>query len=920
MNKIFLVSIFLILFSGLINAQILNQGEAKKELEKRGLDEEDFRLRMLEKGFDIENIDPNQILEIEQAMEQVVREMDREMKVEEEKLVELKTDSLELDEKIEEIKEEGVEEEIKDRSDLSAERIKAAVEGGIPLEEAIANELANSDKKVLPPSNIYGQHIFRNKNIAIYTPSEDIRPPDTYVLGPGDKITVVIWGRSQENATFTIEKDGSIRPTDMPRINLKGLTYSKAKSLLQSRYAQNFNFDPENFEVTIDYSRTITVNILGEAIESGSFNLPATNTAFNALVAAGGPSDIGTVRNIKLIHPGGTSSRVDVYAMMLDPTVVNDFFLQNNDYIFIPTADVLVEVEGAVRRPFKYELIEGEGLKKLIQYAGGFNENAYQSNIQIKRFENDKEVIVDVDFRTLEKSGSDFKLLKGDKIIVQEIPQEYDNFVEVVGAVEFPGRFQIEDGMKLKDVIQKAVLLKGARRDLAFLQRKNLDKSIKWIKVNIGDDFVNIDLQAEDKIVIYEQSRFVDEQNFIVEGAVRQPGKQPFDESQQLKISDALIMAGGVVPDATDFAYIFRKDPETRSLLEYVRVDLGDLTKNPNSNDNIEIRPFDSLVVYNYNSFVDKSFVEIKGAVRAEKRIPFDPTLTLKDALTLSGGLKLEASNSRIEVSRLNLNTDDNSEQRTKVILVEIDDEYKTVSGEPFMLQPFDLILVRKSPQFRMLRNITLKGEVRYEGTYSITDDNERISDVIKRAGGLTEEAFSEGATLFRIDDNVGFVVMALDEVMINKKSKHNYILKEGDVIEIPKIKDFVSIRGATKAKEIYPDRILKTGQINVPYYKGKTAKWYVDNFAAGIGENGRRNLITVEHPSGRLEKTNDYVLFKKYPEVKKGSIITIGEVDIVKLEEENDKKDVDWGKVFADAITQATSILALILLIESTN
>ena len=918
MNKVLLVSIFLMLFWSHSSAQILNQGEARKELEKRGLDEEDFRLRMLEKGFDIENIDPNQIAELEQAMEEVVREMDRDMKLAERKEEQLEQDSLKVEEKIEEIKEEGVEEELKDRSDLSAERIKEAVESGIPLEEAIANELSTTDKKELPPSKIYGQHIFRNKNIAIYTPSEDIRPPDTYVLGPGDKISIVIWGKSQENASFTIAKDGSIKPSDMPRINLKGLSYQKAKSLLQSRYAQYFNFDPENFEVTIDYSRTITVNILGEAIESGSYNLPATNTAFNALVAAGGPSDIGTVRNIKLIHPGGSSSRVDVYAMMLDPTVVNDFFLQNNDYIFIPTADVLVEVEGAVRRPFKYELIEGEGLKKLIEYAGGFNENAYQSNIQIKRFEMDKEVIVDVDYRALVKSGSDFKILKGDKVIVQEIPMEYDNYVEVVGAVEFPGRFQVENGMKLKDVIKKAVLLKGARRDLAFVQRKNPDNSVKYIKVNIGDNFVNLDLQAEDVVVIYDQSRFVDEQTFVIDGAVRQPGKLPFDESQQIKISDALVLAGGVVPEATDFAYIFRKDPETRSLLEYVRIDLKSVKENPNASDNLEIRPFDSLVVYNYRSFVDNSFVQVKGAVRNERQIPFDPTLSLADALTLSGGLKLEASNSRVEVSRINFG--DSGSERTKVILLEIDETYRTTTGEPFMLQPFDLVVVRKSPTFRMLRNITIKGEVKYEGVYSITDDNEKVSDIIKRAGGLTEEAFASGATLFRIKDNVGYVVMALDEVMLNKRSKHNYIMKEGDVIEIPKKKDFVSIRGASKAKEIYPDKILKTGQINVPHYKGKTAKWYVDNFAAGVGENGRRNLITVEHPSGRLEKTTDYGLFKRYPKVTKGSIITIGEVDVKKLEEDKDRKDVDWGKVFADAITQATSILALILLIENTN
>ena len=918
MNKYFLLTILLSLFCLALNAQILNEGEAKRELEARGLDDEVFRQKMLEKGFDLDNIDPNQLPQMERAVEEVVREMERELQRANEKEVEVQKDSIKTEEKVTVIKEEAAEETIKDKSDLSAQRIREATENGIPLEEAIANELSRSEKEELPPSNIYGQHIFRNKDISIFTPSEDIRPPETYVLGPGDKITVLIWGKSQENATFTIDKAGAIYPDRMPKINLKGLSYQQAKNLLRSRYQENFNFRDENFEVTIDYSRTITVNILGEAMESGSFNVPATNTAFNALAAAGGPSDIGSVRNIKLIHPGGSNQRVDIYEMMLDPTVVSDFFLQNNDYIFIPVAEKLVEVEGAVRRPFIYELTEGEGLKKLIFYAGGFKENAIQSNVQIRRFENDEEVIVDVDYRSLEKNGQDFKLQKGDKVLVQEISKDVEKFVEVVGAVELPGQFQFVKGMKLKDLVQKAKLNEGARRDLAFIQRTNLDGSIKWIKVNVGNDFVNIDLQPKDRLVIYEQSRFVDEMNFVIGGSVRQAGEQAFDASQKITVADAIVMAGGTLPEATDFAYIFRRDPSTRNLQEYVRVDLKDALNNPASSSNVVIRPYDSLVVYDFKSYIDNSFVSTNGAVREERRVIYDPSLTLRDALVLSGGLKMEAALSRVEVSRVSF--DETNDGKTVVSILEINNEYKLADGSDFFLKPFDIVTVRRAPEFELQRNITLKGEVKYQGKYSITKDNEKISDIIERAGGLSEEAFAPGATLYRIKDGVGYVVMALDEVIRNKASKHNYILKDGDIIEIPKKKDFVSIRGASKAKEIYPDKILKTGQINVPYHKGKTAKWYVDHFAAGVGEDGRRRLITVEHPNGRIEKTNDYGLFKKYPKVEKGSIITVGAVEDKELLRDEERKDVDWGKVFADAITQATSILALILLIESAN
>ena len=155
---------------------------------------------------------------------------------------------------------------------------------------------------------------------------------------------------------------------------------------------------------------------------------------------------------------------------------------------------------------------------------------------------------------------------------------------------------------------------------------------------------------------------------------------------------------------------------------------------------------------------------------------------------------------------------------------------------------------------------------------------------------------------------------------MKSKNSKNNLILKEGDIINIPKQKDYVAIRGLTKAKDIYPDKILQTGQINVPYHGAKNAKWYVDEFAAGVGEGGRNRLITVEHPNGRIEKTEDYLFFKKYPSVQKGSIITVGRLENKREEEKKEREDVNWGKVFGDAIAQATGIITLIFLIERSN
>ena len=920
MNRFFSLLLMLFLSIHVLNAQVgvPNEAELINELNKRGISEADFRERMSEKGFDVDNFDPLEFPEFERAAEQAVRELEAELQKEELAEIEAAVDTLKNEEeKVEETAAEQV-------ADASAERIKQLVDEGVPLEEAIARELNEQSQQELPPAVIYGQHIFRNKDIAAFTPSEDIRPPANYVLGAGDKITIVIWGASHENATFEINKSGYIQPTDMGRINLKGITYQKAKELLRSRYGEYYRFRPEEFEVTIDYARTITVNILGEAMNAGSFNIPALNTAFNALAVAGGPSNIGSVRNINLIHSNGQNQKVDLYKFLLDPTVVKDFFMQNNDYLFIPVAEKVVKIDGAINRPFFYELLDSEGLNKLIEYAGGLKENAYLSNVQVKRFTNDEEVIVDVNLRELQSSGRDFSLQKGDEVFIKSIPNTYENFVSVEGAVDLPGRYEILRGMRVADLLKQSELSKDAKTDIAYLQRLNPDNTIKYIRLNLDEIIENPNsdnneiIEDEDRLVIFSQTKFTDEQRFAIQGAVRNPGNHPFDPGKNLKVEDAVIIAGGLTDMATDFAYVYRKDPQSKKLTEYVRINIKEAVNNTSSVENITLQPYDSLVIYDFRNYLENAYVKVNGAVRNPREFKYDESLSIKDALTLAGGLKLSAATSRIDISRIVM--EDNNQTQTEMYTVEVDEDYNVINGEISKLMPFDMIYVRKAPEFELQQNITIKGEVKYPGTYPITSDNEQITSFINRSGGLTKEAFAEGATLYRVKDGVGYVVMSLDEAMENNKSIHNFILKDGDIIEIPKQKDFVSIKGATKVREIYPDKIIRGGRVNVPHHKSKNAKWYVDEYAAGIGEDGRNRLITVEHPNGKIEKTRNYILFKSYPSVEKGSVITVGKIVKTERDLQKEREDVDWGKVVADAVAQATAILSLILIAQNVN
>ncbi|HFC00726.1 MAG TPA: hypothetical protein ENJ53_07965, partial [Phaeodactylibacter sp.] len=847
------------------------EAQAKARLEKVGGNEDEVRQKLLDRGIDVDNINPNnpqEVLRLQQALQEIEAEIKAETKADLDKAK--KEAVTDVKEELETATKKEVTQGVKEVASSTSKEISKAVKDGATVEEAVAEGIIDAQEEDLPPAAIYGQHIFRNKEISVYRNANDIVAPDSYILGAGDKLAISLWGYSELDAVFEIKKEGYIKPEGMSRINLKGISLGKAKNLLRSRFSNYYRFGKDQFEVTVTYPRTITVHIVGEVMNSGSFTMPAINTAFNALAAAGGPTDIGSVRNIKLIRPGGQNRTMDVYEYLLNPTINKDYFLQDNDIIHVGVAKRLVAVQGAIRRPFKYELKNNEQLKDLIKYSGGLQPDAYQSNFKVKRFIDDEEKIIDVDYRTLQKTGRDFTLMGGDKVVIGVIPTPYKNYVEIIGSVDIPGKYELEKGMKVQGLVEKGVLAEYAKTDLAYLLRTNTDGTISYSRLNLDDALKNgndnLILKPKDKLVVFSQQKYLDKYEVSVTGAVRSPSKYQYDPSEKLTVEDLIILGGGLRKDATDFAYIYRKDPENTKEKEYIRIDIKNAIENPDSPDNVVLRPNDELQILSKLTYVDEFSVRVGGAVRNPGEYQYHPSLTLKDVLTLSGGLKLTASKNRIDVFRVVLSK--NETVKSIVATVEVDDNLEMLSQSDFKLEPFDQIIVRSVPEFELQRFVTIEGEVKYPGAYALLDDNEKLVSLIKRAGGLTGEAFSEGATLYREEGGTGFVVLRLEEALKNKKDRHNFILKKGDVITIPKQKDLVAIVGATRARDLYPDNIVRSGKINVAYKPGKRAKWYVDEYAAGVGEKGKSKLITVEYPNGEIKRTKNFILFKIYPKV----------------------------------------------------
>lgn len=919
----------LIIFIGFISisayGQNINEAAARAELEKRGYNAERFKQEMLKKGVNPDAINPENPADLaraKKAAEEVMAILDAEKKATEKPAAQNTGTPVTPQSKIDDTR--SVDEPSKVA--VQTKDIQKAVKEGATIEEAVSEKLQEAAKDKLPPAVTYGQHIFRDKSLQLFRTSEDAKPTKSYVLGPGDKVAISIWGPTQENFALEIQKDGYIQPTGLPRYYLAGLTVEAAEQLMASRLRNYYYFQKENFALTVVTARTLNVNIVGEVFNNGTYNISAVNTVFNALIAAGGPSNIGSVRKIQLLRAGSKPKTIDVYQYLQNPVISQEYFLAENDFINVPVTEKLVVVKGAINRPFQYELIDKEGLAELIKYAAGLKANALKSNIQVKRIEADSVRVIDVNWGEMEKSNQKFMLFNGDEITIIEINDLIKNEVTISGAIENPGKYAMTSNEKLSDLIKKAKLADHAITSIAYLKRYNDDyKTVRYEFINL-DDIIsnpgstsNMTLRKGDELIISSKSSFADAYEVNVEGAVRNPTKFSLGLEKNMKVSDAVFFSGGLRDDAIiDFAYIFRNNTEKSKTIEYIAVNLKEALNNPSSSSNIALAPKDKLVIYSKDNYTDESFVRVAGAVRQPGEFLYNPSLKIKDVLLLAGGLRREAALDRIDVYRLFF--EENKSTRILTATLRVDENYNIKSGNTaFELTPFDQIFVRMAPEFELQRNVFLTGEVKYPGTYALMGDNTKLATIIKEAGGTTDEAFLKGATLQRGKENIGFVVIDLEKAIKNPNSFENIILQEGDDIIIPKLSNIVSIIGATKANEVYPEKITAQGKIQVPYNKGKSAKYYIDEYAGGLAKDAGK--ITVVDASGKVTKAKGFLFFKSYPKVGPGAEIKVSYKD--KKEEklkDGEKEDVKWGDILANSIAQATAILSLILLIQNVN
>jgi protein involved in polysaccharide export with SLBB domain len=664
-----------------------------------------------------------------------------------------------------------------------------SLDGDVLRGEAGFEEAATATEGAVEPGErIYGQNLFSSQNLT-FAPNMNMPTPANYVLGAGDQIIIDVWGDSELNVQYTIAPDGHITVPGIGRIQLSGMNVKQAESRIRTQFSTIYSdldsSEPHTFlAISVGNVRTIKVNVMGEVRTPGTYTLSSFSSAFHAMYAAGGTTNIGSLRNIRIFRAGRQAAEIDLYEYLMKGNSMSDITLQDGDIVMVEPFGILAQATGEVRRPMWYEMKPDETLEDLIRYSGGFSGNAYSASLTLLRSgEEEMEA-----YTLSQPEYSTFQLKDGDRVEVSNILEKYANMVEITGSVYRPGRYAIGDRINtVRDLIEIAQGTTGdayLQRALLYRENDDLTRSMQSFSVNdlMSGRINDITLKKNDLLHIPSVLSLDDRFTVYIGGEVRKPDSYPYADNMRLE--DIILQAGGITEAAST-----------------ARIDVYRRIKDPASTE-------------------------------------------------------LDVQTSRVETFSLL--------------------EGELVSSNPeFRLEPFDQIIVRRSPAYEIQQMVTIEGEVLFEGDYAKISKDERLSSLVNRAGGLTQYAYIKGARLSRrltadelekvkeslrikaqvdqldtdsllqqqleaVDLSTQYVAIDLEKALKNPGGQEDIILREGDVLTIPEYNELVKISGGV----LYPNLVT--------YRKHKKLGYYIDQ-AGGYSRLALKSKPFVVYMNGEV-------------------------------------------------------------------
>jgi protein involved in polysaccharide export with SLBB domain len=736
--------------------------------------------------------------------------------------------------------------------------LREAKSSGSPLSDSRFRDSYSDSLLVLGKrdTDIFGLNFFRkNSQFLTFTPSMNTPTPEGYVLSAGDEIYIDIYGASEQYYQSGINPDGNVILQNIGPISLSGLTIKQAeikiKNKLSSLYTDLMGDQPSTFlDVSLGKTRSIQVSIVGEVELPGTYNLSAFSTVFNSLYVAGGITENGTLREIKVVRNGRPIVQVDVYDFLVNGISKSNIRLENDDVIIVGPYTNRVTLNGAVKVAGRFELKRDESFSDLLKYAGGFNEFAFQDQINVTRNVGKERVVADV-----YKIQYDlFNPKTGDVYQVNQVLDRYSNRVQIKGAVFRPGNYSITDGLTVKQLIDRADGLKGdANLGRAIILRSNPDLTTQTISIDlaaiINGSKEDISLRREDILQVFSIYDLQEEQYVEISGQVNDAGIFAFSDS--MTVEDLLVMSGGFKASASQAKIeITRRfgNAEQGNLAEVFVVDVNRDLSLSSENSNFQLNPFDHVVVRRNPDFVIQKFVSVEGQViyPGEYAIK-NQSERVSDLLERSGGINQYAYAEGATLLRKTEFFEDQTDLQARIL--ELENLLKRYEAEDGSLSEAELAQVgRINQQLASLQNDDTENK-----NLSSLAKRERLQETVQR-----NTLF--GDVKLNSSDAIGINLKAIIE---NPKSGYDLILQEGDVLIIPKRQETVRLRG----RVLYPTTVV--------YQESKSAKHFI-NQAGGFSNRAQKRNTYVIYANGSVAKTKRFLFFKTYPQVGPGAEIIV--------------------------------------------
>ena len=580
----------------------------------------------------------------------------------------------------------------------------------VQQEQAAKAEPSKQNPNTVKP---FGYELFAGEPTT-FMPSETAAVPDTYLVGRGDQLLINFYGKESDSFEVIVDREGRISIPNLSPVQVAGLTFAEVKELIKVKVEQEI-IGVKVF-VSLGQLRSMRILVLGEAYKPGSYNVSSLTTVSHALFVSGGVSDIASLRNIQVKRAGKVVANFDLYDLLIHGDSSNDIILKPGDVVFVPSVGAQIKVEGLVKRPAIFELKKGETAKELLAMAGGLKPGAYTKNAVVERFKNNRKEVLTVDFSA---SNINYIPQDGDRIRFNTVSAQYNNVVNLVGAVVRPGSYQWYEGKRISDV------LKSVRGDL--LQQADLSFGLVIREINISGDIEvhqfdvaqaivknaknDLTLNANDKIIIFSE----------------------FEQKQQEQLTLSTTGSGTKKDKSIEQA---AQDENSN--------DLSADSYSPYSRNNL-LAPIIKQLKQQASTNKAIQLVEINGKVSYPGVYPLTVNGRVADLIIAAGGLLESAYTKEAEITRM-VDGDASQVEHVKINL-----EQLIGSNESSLtLQSKDSLNIFAIPNWQENVKVTLKGEFKFPGTYTIRR-GETLSNLLERAGGFSDFAEQNAAIFTRL-------------------------------------------------------------------------------------------------------------------------------------------------------------------------